>query len=120
MNPRHLNQQEWADLRLQYETSAERPTLRQLADKHGVSRSTVFKRASREHWKQSAALVEATRKQIVQKMEAKLAAATSEAAQLVAQQVVEELRPWIEREKAEHIKRAVTMGKRGYERIDRM
>ena len=34
--------------------------------------------------------------------------------------VVEELRPWIEREKAEHIKRAVTMGKRGYERIDRM
>jgi hypothetical protein len=30
------------------------------------------------------------------------------------------LQPWIEREKAEHIKRAVAMGKRGYERIDRM
>jgi hypothetical protein len=42
------------------------------------------------------------------------------AAQLVAKQVVEELQPWIEREKAEHIKRAVAMGKRGYERIERL
>ena len=47
-------------------------------------------------------------------------AAASLAPSLVAKQVVEELRPWIEREKAEHIRRAVTMGKRGYERIDRM
>src|SRR6516164_4283928 len=49
-----------------------------------------------------------------------MAAATTEAAHLVAKQVVEELRPWIEREKAEHIRRAVTMGKRGYERIGRL
>ena len=32
--------------------------------------------------------------------------------------MVEDLQPWIEREKAEHIKRAVTMGKRGFERIE--
>jgi hypothetical protein len=37
-----------------------------------------------------------------------------------AKQVVEGSRPWIEREKAEHIRCAVAMGKRGYERIDRM
>src|SRR5262249_33714294 len=67
-----------------------------------------------------AALVEAARKQIVEKMEAKMEAATTEAAQLVAKHVVEELRPWIEREKSEHIRRAVTMGKRGFERIGKL
>jgi len=31
-----------------------------------------------------------------------------------------ELQPWIEREKEEHVKRAVAMGKRGFERIGRL
>ncbi len=31
-----------------------------------------------------------------------------------------ELQPWIEREKAEHVKRAVRMAKRGFERIERL
>jgi hypothetical protein len=116
MKPRHLNAQEWDEVRLEYETSRERPTLRQLADKHGVSRSRIFKRAAREKWTQNAKVVEAARKQIVKKMEA----ATSEAAQLVAKEIVEDLRPWIQRQKAEHIKRAVAMGKRGFERIERL
>jgi AcrR family transcriptional regulator len=120
MIPRQLNRPEWAQLRLEYETSAERPTLRELADKHGLSRSTIFKRAAREKWKQNAALVEATRKQIVEKLEAKMETATTEVAQLVATQVIAELQPWIEREKAEHIRRAVRMAKRGFERIERL
>jgi hypothetical protein len=120
MIPRQLNRPEWAQLRLEYETSAERPTLRELADKHGLSRSTIFKRAARERWKQNAALVEATRKQIVEKLEAKMETATTEVAQLVAAQVIAELQPWIEREKAEHIKRAVRMATRGFERIERL
>jgi DNA-binding transcriptional regulator YhcF (GntR family) len=96
------------------------PTLRQLADKHGISRSTIFKRAAREHWKQNAALVEATRKQIVEKLEAKMETATTEVAQLVATQVIAELQPWIEREKAEHIKRIVAIAKRGFRRIEKL
>jgi DNA-binding transcriptional regulator YhcF (GntR family) len=120
VKPRHLNAQEWDEVRLEYETSRERPTLRQLADKHRLSRSTVFKRAAREHWKQNATIVDAARKQIVKKMEATMEAATSEAAQLVAKEIVEDLRPWIQRETAEHIKRAVAMGKRGFERIERL
>jgi DNA-binding transcriptional regulator YhcF (GntR family) len=114
---RPLNEQQWADVGLDYETSAHRPTLRELADKHRISRSTIFKRAAREKWKQNAILVAAARKQIVKKMEAKLEAATSEGVQLVAKQVVEDLQPWIQREKEEHIRRAVMMGKRGFERI---
>ena len=30
------------------------------------------------------------------------------------------MRPWIEHEKVEHVRRAVTMGKRGFERIERL
>ena len=117
---RRLSEQEWTRIRLEYETGPDRLGLRELADKHQVSRSTIFKRAARERWKQNAALVEATRKQIVRKMEAKIEAATTEAAELVTKQVVEELRPWIEREKSEHIRRAVAMGKRGFERIGKL
>ncbi|PYK69392.1 MAG: hypothetical protein DME45_02410 [Verrucomicrobia bacterium] len=46
--------------------------------------------------------------------------ATMEVVQLVATQVIADLQPWIEREKAQHIKRAVRMAKRGFERIERL
>ena len=46
--------------------------------------------------------------------------ATTEVVQLVATQVIADLQPWIEREKAQHIKRAVRMAKRGFERIERL
>jgi hypothetical protein len=46
--------------------------------------------------------------------------ATTEAADLAAKQFMAELQPWIEREKAEHVKRAVRMAKRGFERIERL
>jgi hypothetical protein len=120
MKPRQLNWPEWAQLRLEYETSAERPTLRELADKHGLSRSTIFKRAAREKWKQNAALVEATRKQIIEKMEARMEIATTEAADLAAKQFMAELQPWIEREKAEHNKQIVAIAKRGFRRIEKL
>ena len=120
MKPRHLNAQEWDEVRLDYETDLARPTLRELADKHGVSRSTIFKRAAREDWKQNAALVDRARKQIVQKMEASLEAKAAEAAELAAKEVMEELRPWIEQQKAEHTRRAVNMAKRGFERIEKV
>ena len=120
VSSRHLPPEQWDQVRLEYETSPERPTLRQLADRHNVSRSTIFKRAAREKWKQNAALVEATRKQMAEKLEAKMETATTEVVQLVAKQVITDLRPWIEQEKAEHIKRAVQMAKRGFERIERL
>ena len=120
MKPRHLNAQEWDEVRLEYETSRERPTLRQLADKHRLSCSTVFKKAAREHWKQNAAVVETMRKQIVKKMEARMEIATTEAADLAAKQFMAELQPWIEREKAEHIRRIVAIAKRGFRRIEKL
>ena len=46
--------------------------------------------------------------------------ATTEAAQLAAKQFMAELQPWIEREKAEHIKRIVAIAKRGFRRIEKL
>jgi len=60
------------------------------------------------------------RKQIVEKMEARMEIATTEAADLAAKQFMAELQPWIEREKAEHIKRIVAIAKRGFERIEKV
>ena len=120
MKPRHLNAQEWDEVRLEYETSRERPTLRQLANKHRLSRSTVFKKAAREDWKQNSTVVETMRKQIVKKMEARMEIATTEAADLAAKQFMAELQPWIERERVEHIKRIVAIAKRGFRRIEKL
>jgi hypothetical protein len=120
VKPRHLNEQEWDEVRLEYETSRERPTLRQLAVKHDVSVSTVFKRAAREKWKHNATLVEAAKKQIIEKVDASLEAATTEAAQVAVKEMMAQLQPWIEREKAEHVRRAVTMAKRGFRRIEKL
>jgi hypothetical protein len=60
------------------------------------------------------------RKQIVEKMEARMEMATTEAADLAAKQFMAELQPWIEREKAEHIKRIVAIAKRGFRRIEKL
>ena len=120
MKPRHLNAQEWDEVRLEYETSPERPTLRHLADKHGVSRSTVFKRAAREKWKHNATLVEAAKKQIIEKVDASLEAATTEAAQVAVKEMMAQLQPWIEQEKAKHVKRIVKIAKRGFRRIEKL
>jgi hypothetical protein len=38
----------------------------------------------------------------------------------VAKQLMAELGPWIEREKAEHIRRIVAIAKRGFQRIEKM
>ena len=46
--------------------------------------------------------------------------ATTEAADLAAKQFMAELQPWIEREKAEHIKRIVAIAKRGFRRIEKL
>ena len=85
-----------------------------------MSRSTIFKRAAREHWRHNATLVESTRQQIVQKMEAKLEAEVDEVAHVAAKHVIAELQPWIEREKAEHVRRIVTIAKRGFQRIEKL
>ena len=49
-----------------------------------------------------------------------LEAATTGAAQVAVKEMMAQLQPWIEREKAEHIKRIVAIAKRGFERIEKV
>ena len=44
----------------------------------------------------------------------------AEAADLAAKKSMEELQPWFEREKAEHIERIVAIAKRGFRRIEKL
>jgi hypothetical protein len=44
----------------------------------------------------------------------------TEVVQLVAEQVMADLQPWIEQEKAKHVRRIVNMAKRGFERIEKV
>jgi rRNA-processing protein FCF1 len=53
-------------------------------------------------------------------MEARMEIATTEVVQLVAEQVMADLRPWIEQEKAKHVRRIVNIAKRGFERIEKV
>jgi len=49
-----------------------------------------------------------------------LEAATTGAAQVAVKEMMAQLQPWIEREKAEHIKRIVAIAKRGFRRIEKL
>ena len=91
MKPRHLRTQEWDQVTTRVRNEPERPTLRQLAVKHDVSVSTVFKRSAREKWKHNATLVEAAKKQIIEKVDASLEAATTEAAQVAVKEMMAQL-----------------------------
>src|SRR5437773_1439811 len=119
MIPRHLNQQQWAHLRLEYETATERRCVHWPTNT-GSPFQRFLSGLPAKKWKHNATLVEAAKKQIVEKVDASLKAATTEAAQIAVKEMMAQLQPWIEREKAEHIKRAVAMGKRGFERIERL
>ena len=46
--------------------------------------------------------------------------ATTEVVQLVAEQVMADLQPWIKQEKAKHVRRIVNIAKRGFERIEKV
>ena len=54
---------DWSSIKMEYNTTD--ITLRELAKKHGVSESMIFKKCSKEKW-------EAARKQQVSKVEAKI------------------------------------------------
>jgi len=112
---------DWSEVRTAYETT--HTTLRQIADRFGISFSTTMKRAAREKWKKPESVIVETRKKIdgtinkvVEETARKMEAAVSE----MAENALAEIQPWIEREKVSHIRRIVNAGKRGVERIEKL
>lgn len=113
-----MRDQEWALVRAEYETST--LSLRAIARKYGLSESTALKRAAREKWNQGAQLIAEARDQLAIKTTEALSVATDKAADIAAQQLIDELQPWIAQQKTEHIKRAVKRSRRAQDRLDKV
>jgi hypothetical protein len=118
VKPRHLNEQEWTQVRLEYESSPGRPTLRELVDKHGVSRSTIFKRAARKNWKRNSAVVNAARRQVLAKVEARLEAETPRSRSDCRQAGHGRVATVDSTAEKPSTKASVRMAKRGFQRIE--
>lgn len=111
--------QEWARIRARYETAQPRIGLRALAVEYQLSVSTVMKRAAREGWKQAAQQVASARKIVAAATDQAIQLAASDAAKAAAASIVDQLQPWIEQEKIEHVKTQVARAKRNLRRLDR-
>jgi hypothetical protein len=98
---------DWRAIRYEYETTT--VSQRTLAKKHGISPSTLMKRAMRENWKQKAQLARAN----ITKLEAII----EERANAKA---IEELAPFIEEHKTRITKRGVEMSNAGLDRLERL
>ena len=112
---------DWSEVRTNYETT--RTTLREVADRFGISFSTTMKRAAREKWKKPGSVIVEARKKIdgainkiVEETAQKMEAAVSE----MAENTLAELKPWIEQQKAHHLRKTVQTGRRGVERIEKL
>lgn len=111
--------QEWARIRARYETAEPRIGLRECAKEYGLSASTVLKRSAREGWKQAAQQVASARKIVASATHEAIQIAAKDAAKLAAASIVDQMQPWIEKEKVEHIKAQVARSKRNLARLDR-
>ena len=112
---------DWSEVRTAYETT--RTTLRQIADRFGISFSTTMKRAAREKWKKPESVIVETRKKIdgtINKVVEEAAQKMEAAVSLMAENALADIRPWIEGGKVNHIRRIVEAGKRGVERIEKL
>lgn len=110
--------QEWARIRSRYETAQPRIGLRELAKEYNLSASTVLKRSAREGWKQAAQQVASARKIVASATAEAIQVAAKDAAKAAAASIVEQLQPWIEAEKIDHIKTQVARAKRNLGRLD--
>jgi len=102
---RHVPERNWPALRAEYETTP-KLSLRQLALKHGISRSTMFLRSRSEHWRKPANIVRAA-----------IRDALAEASDLAQARVTDDLAPYIEAKKREFTRRGVQFAETGLDRV---
>lgn len=117
---RPLTKHQWTLLRIQYEQGGDEISYAKLAGEHGVSYSTLTKRAADEGWTKAQELVTKAGKMLAKATDDKLAEAVDEAAAKVSKSMLAELQPWIEKEKRHHIKRAIKRSKAAFKRLDRV
>ena len=112
-----LSDDQWKIARLQYETAGAEISYRQIAAAFGVSKSAVDKRGATEKWTKQAQIVQKAASAIAFATDKAIDSAADKAAQTVAASLMKDLAPWIEKEKREHIQRAIKRSKRALKRI---
>jgi hypothetical protein len=117
---RRLTEQEWERTRAPYENSESRISLAQIAEIYGVAVRTVEGKSAKQGWKRASSLVTQARNEVNRVT----AAAIKEGAQVAVKDAVrmmmEELQPFLAREKVEQVFRSVARAKAHQARIDRI
>jgi hypothetical protein len=116
---KRLTDEQWKRARLLYETTR-KLTLLQVAQINDVGPRSVERRASREGWRKRSEIVDGLNGRVADAVGQHVESAIQESAKAAAQNVIDELQPFIEAEKRDHVKRMVTRAKRSFTRYDRL
>ncbi len=113
-----LSDTEWRRIQASYENDPDRPTLDSLAAVYGIDSSTVCKRAKTQSWTRNDSLAIRTINRIKEENNAIVEQTTANVAQQLSQHLTDSLQPWIEREKARHLKNQVKRSKLALTQLD--
>lgn len=114
---RPLTPEQWKLAQLQFETSDESVTLAKLAVIFNTSRSSMEKHSANGKWSKGAKIVSDARRELQVATTKALATAAEKTGSEVARKLMDDLQPFIEREKRAQIKRAITRSKHGQKRL---
>lgn len=117
---RPLTAEQWNLARIQFETGDEHVNLHRIAAIFNTSLSAVQKRSAKESWSKGAKLVQDARSELQRATTKALAEAAQKTGSEVAVRLMQDLQPFIEKEKKAHILRALKRSKRGMKRLDRV
>lgn len=117
---RPLTAEQWNLARIQFETGDEHVNLPRIAAIFNTSLSSVQKRSAKESWSKGAKIVQDARSALQRATSQALATAAEKTGSEVAQRLMQDLQPFIEKEKRSHILRALKRSKRGMKRLDRV
>lgn len=113
-----LSTSQWSAARIQYESGE--LTKPQIASFYAVSLASVSKRSARESWQQGKRLVASTRNKLTEAYDKIAHEQISDAVSKLTANLVENMQPWLEKEKIAHIKDSVRRAKARQRRTDQL
>lgn len=117
---RPLSPDQWRLARIQFETGDREITHDRIAQIFQTSVSSVHKRAAAEKWSKTNNIVAKARNQLKDATERQIALATESASKEIVKSLLDDLQPFIEKEKRAQIQRAIKRAKRAQKRLDKI
>lgn len=113
---------DWEKIRADYETSPDL-SLRKLALKHGIPDGTVRRRAHEHHWAKFVPVLRRATASVTNAANKAIEETCAAVARRVEARTIETLRdlePWIEEQRARHVKHIVGLSRAGLARLERL